>query len=45
MQNIADNYYIYEPYLISSRLLQLFLIKRYFYRTETPKFSKFSKFI
>lgn len=41
MQNISDNYYIYEPDLTSRRLPQLFLIKCYFYRTETPKFSKF----
>lgn len=32
MQNIANNYYICETY-ITSRRLQLFLVKRYFYRT------------
>lgn len=32
MQNIANNYYICETYL-TSRRLQLFLVKRYFYKT------------
>lgn len=32
MQNIINNYYICESYL-TSRRLQLFLVKRYFYRT------------
>lgn len=39
MQNIVNNYYIYESYL-TSRRLQLFLVKRYFYRTLKRIFYK-----
>lgn len=39
MQNIVNNYYICESYL-TSRRLQLFLVKRYFYRTLKRIFYK-----